>query len=218
MPNKPRSGQIIRAFWLIEFLFFLAACSPIPISATPTPTEGPQVCCTAPACWEDEVYSCQGSCPCGCGTFCATITPDPLASPTPTIPPFSSICTLPTVNPGTQKPYMVACAGSNRLHVGETVQVAVQITGLQYSDYILVQGKDTSIDFPGSFTAKARIGNHPAKPVNSGSHLSLDRVQSDDDRIFLILTAQSAGVVEISFQVIPTYPDIQTSLTVSVLP
>jgi hypothetical protein len=37
----------------------------------------PKPCCTAPACRSNEVYSCPGVCPCGCGTTCATKTPTP---------------------------------------------------------------------------------------------------------------------------------------------
>ncbi len=44
----------------------------------------PHPCCTAPACRENEVYSCPGVCPCGCGTTCATRTPIPPGGPTPT--------------------------------------------------------------------------------------------------------------------------------------
>lgn len=69
----------------IPILLALMACSlfvptppatetlvPIPIS----PTETFMAVCTPPACSADETYFCTGDCPGGCGTVCATVTPD----------------------------------------------------------------------------------------------------------------------------------------------
>ncbi len=43
-----------------------------------------QPCCTAPACGENEVLSCRGVCPCGCGSTCVTKTSTPNNFPTQT--------------------------------------------------------------------------------------------------------------------------------------
>ncbi|MCJ7551413.1 MAG: hypothetical protein MUQ30_17215 [Anaerolineae bacterium] len=47
----------------------------IPRSDRDDATVWPQPMCTPPACGEDEVYHCPGECPGGCGTICATPTP-----------------------------------------------------------------------------------------------------------------------------------------------
>lgn len=53
-------------------------------TATPTPpSPTPAPLCTPPACAEGEVYFCPGDCPGGCGTVCATPTPDNIG-PAPT--------------------------------------------------------------------------------------------------------------------------------------
>lgn len=53
-----------------------------PQSATPLPwPETPMLMCTPPACGPDEVYYCDGDCPGGCGTTCATPTPFPMCTP-----------------------------------------------------------------------------------------------------------------------------------------
>jgi hypothetical protein len=50
---------------------------------TPTPASGCTIMCTPPACEPDEVYYCPATCPCGCGTECATRTPVPEAEAPP---------------------------------------------------------------------------------------------------------------------------------------
>jgi len=60
--------------------------TPIVVDDTPTPTvfvDTPAPMCTPPACQENEVYFCSGDCPGGCGTTCATVTPNPNAAPPP---------------------------------------------------------------------------------------------------------------------------------------
>ena len=101
-------------------------------------------------------------------------TPDPLASPTPTIPPFASICKMPTVAPGTPAPGMAVCSGPESVHVGDTVQVAVEITGLERLDYISIDGFDMD-ETAGYFAAQARTGGHTTTPVYVGSHLRPSR-------------------------------------------
>ena len=218
----PRGGLIFLAIVLLLLAGCAAASPPIltaPPTLTPTATEGPIVMCTAPACWEDEVFSCRGKCPGGCGTFCATRTPDPQASPTPTIPPFDSICALPAlpaVPQGTPVPDMAVCSSSDSVHVGDTLQVAVRITGVTYMDFVLINGKNVNIS--GDCSVRARTGGHTSIPVYGGANLRPVRVQSEDDRIFLLLKAIAAGPIEISFRVVPTFPAVSTSLTVTVLP
>ncbi len=53
-----------------------AAASASPVAPT-APAETPIAVCTPPACSPDEVYFCPESCPGGCGTICATVTPRP---------------------------------------------------------------------------------------------------------------------------------------------
>ena len=210
------------AFMLATCLVLLPGCinisptnTPTP-SLTPTPTEGPVIQCTAPLCWEDEVFSCPGKCPGGCGTICATRTPDPNASPIPTFPPLSSICTLPTPEPGQTAPGMALCASASEVHVGGVIQLAAELTGVLHSDYISISGQD--VDSPGNFNTRARTGEHFPALYNSGAHLSLVLVQTHDDQILVMLQASSPGQVTIDFRVIPTVPDIRSSITLTVLP
>lgn len=214
---------IAKVTMMAACLSLLAACTiPQPVTTHPPtttsiPTETPYVMCTPPHCWEDEVFSCPSKCLGGCGTVCSTRTPDPMSTSTPTMPPFPSICVMPTAVPGTPAPFMVVCAGPEAVHVGDTVQVAVEIIDLKHSDYINISGDDTG--YPGGyFSAGIRAGGHSSVPINVGAHLRLDWVQSEADRLFLTLKAISTGPVKISFQVVPTMPDIQSSITITVLP
>lgn len=217
MRLNQRLNGIMIAILITASMPGLSACGAALGPATSTPTEGPIIMCTAPACWEDEVYSCEGYCPGGCGTRCATPTPDPRASPTPTIPPFASICVMPTAVPGTPAPGMAVCAGPESVHVGNTVQVAAEITGLERLDSIAIAGFD--MDRTASyFTALARTGGHTATPIYIGAHLRPERIQSDGNRLLLILTAVSAGSVKIDFKLVPTIPETLASITVTVLP
>jgi len=185
-------------------------------SLTPTPTEGPILQCTAPYCWEDEVFSCPGKCPGGCGTICATRTPDPNVNPSPTFPPLADVCALPTPNPDQTGPHMDLCASAEKVHINETIQLAVEISSSGYMDFVSITGQD--VDDPGNFYVRARSGDHFPAINNAGAHLNLVMVQTHDDQIFLLLQAVSAGAVKIEFRVIPTVPDVQSSITLTVLP
>ena len=217
-----------RHFAVRMITFVLAAClihigcisisltnTPIP-SPTITPTEGPIIMCTPPLCWEDEVFSCLAKCPGGCGTICATRTPDPNARPTPTFPLLSSVCAIRTPYPPLPEPSMALCASTSEVHVGGVIQLAAQLTGVLHSDYIYITGQD--VDSPGSFYTRARTGDHFPALNNSGAHLSLALVQTHDDQIFILLQASSPGKVKIDLRVIPTVPDIQSTITLTVLP
>lgn len=188
-----------------------ATTAPPPtVSVTPTA----MIMCTPPPCWADEAYHCPGECPGGCGTVCATHTPDPAASPTPTIPPFAEICSLATPMPGAAS--MAVCADRENPRAGELVQIGVELSEIERSDFVLVSGQNT--DDYGTFTARARTGGRSATIANTGAHLVLERVQSDERRLYLTLRAQSAGEIVVSFQVIPTEPDVHASIVIRVEP
>jgi hypothetical protein len=83
-------GKVTKNAFFIIFsgLLALAGCfatppTPEPPMPTHTPTSAPTASptimpvCTPPPCTADEVYFCPESCPGGCGTVCATVTPDP---------------------------------------------------------------------------------------------------------------------------------------------
>ena len=72
------------------------------------PTDTPYPMCTPPACQPNEVYYCPGECPNGCGTTCATPTPEPIAG-APVIQSFT--------------------ADRSTIVQGETVNVTWQATG-----------------------------------------------------------------------------------------
>jgi hypothetical protein len=57
--------------------------TPVPEETLPTmtPSSTPIIMCTPPACNEGEVYYCEGECPGGCGTQCATPTPATPSAP-----------------------------------------------------------------------------------------------------------------------------------------
>ncbi len=109
---------------------FVTATVPLPTAATPTPppptltptprlptdtplplapTDIPIVVCTPPPCASNEVYFCPGECPGGCGTECATLTPNaagdtlPADEPTPTFTPTPTLTLTPTLT-ATQTP------------------------------------------------------------------------------------------------------------------
>lgn len=188
-----------------------ATTAPSPtVSVTPTA----MIVCTPPPCWEDEAYHCPGECPGGCGTVCATRTPDPAASPTATIPPFAEICSLETPMPGAAS--MSVCTERENPRVGEAVQIAVELSGVERLDFVLVNGQNG--DDYGTFTARARTGGRSATIANTGAHLVLERVQSDERRLYLTLRAQTAGEIAVNFQVIPTMPDVRASLVIRVEP
>ena len=56
--------------------------SPTQVWPTMEPSSTPMVMCTPPLCSDGEVYYCDGECPGGCGTQCATPTPQPPGLPT----------------------------------------------------------------------------------------------------------------------------------------
>jgi glucose/arabinose dehydrogenase len=69
----------------LALILLMTACSSLPPgSDDPTPTiiipDNPtatfMAVCTPPACGDDEAYSCPDECPGGCGTVCATHTPE----------------------------------------------------------------------------------------------------------------------------------------------
>ena len=78
---------------LIPMLLAIMACSLfVPMSPAPpatdtlvpfpiSPTETLMAVCTPPACRANETYFCNGDCPGGCGTVCATVTPDAAFAP-----------------------------------------------------------------------------------------------------------------------------------------
>lgn len=79
---------------IIPILLSLIACSlfvPTPpatetLSPLPLPPSATfMAVCTAPACSANETYFCSGNCPGGCGTACATVTPDAGLSPIATV-------------------------------------------------------------------------------------------------------------------------------------
>jgi len=191
------------------------APTPVPsLTTTPTATEYPRIMCTPPACWEDEQYHCPGDCPGGCGTVCATRTPDPAASPTPTIPPFAEVCALDDITPGS--PGMALCADHEVARSGEMVQIAAEIRGLERLDFVYITGGND--DGMGDFSVRLRLGGHTATPVNNGAHLLLERAQSDGNRVYLLLRAQSAGRTTLNLQVIPTAPDVRAGIVIRVEP
>ena len=206
---------VICGFVLFGCQLVTSTPTPIPDSiATPTATEFLRIMCTPPACWEDEQYHCPDECPGGCGTVCATRTPDPAASPTPAIPSFAEICALDATTPG--MPAMALCADRESARVGEMVQIAAEFRGLERLEFLRITG--TNSDGMGDFSARLRLGGHTATPVNNGAHLVVERAQSDGNRVYLLLRAQSVGLTSVSLQVIPTSPDVQAGIAIRVEP
>jgi hypothetical protein len=111
---------------------------------------------------------------------------------------------------------MDLCASAEKVHINETIQLAVEISSSGYMDFVSITGQD--VDDPGNFYVRARSGDHFPAINNAGAHLNLVMVQTHDDQIFLLLQAVSAGAVKIEFRVIPTVPDVQSSITLTVLP
>ena len=65
--------------------FTQAAVTEMPSPIDAQPTESLLMTCTPPACNADETYFCSGDCPGGCGTVCATVTPEAALDPIATV-------------------------------------------------------------------------------------------------------------------------------------
>jgi hypothetical protein len=91
-------------FLLFPLPFLLSACQYLPGFQLPTPAtpvtlppeeETPILMCTAPACEANEVFFCEGECPGGCNTTCATVTPSAVTVPPQTEETPFPMCTPP---------------------------------------------------------------------------------------------------------------------------
>jgi len=165
-------------------------------SLTPSrsPSPSPMIMCTAPQCWSDEAYTCgKTSCPGGCGTVCATKTPDPKASPTPTFPVIANPCRLPTASPATPSPQVVMCASAARVKVGETFHFIAAISPAQDTNYnVQIRDEKGSIGFQLSYT------NRVMGFSNSLQSLALTAFRVQDGKLTLVLTGRAPGTVEIT--------------------
>ncbi len=201
---------------LLAACLLVAGCATSTPTPTPTPAQVPMVQCTPPYCWEDEVPFCEGQCPGGCGTTCATITPAPNASPTPTFPPLSDVCVLPTPDPTQAEPHMDLCASASQIRVGGVIQLAIRLSGVARSAFVSISGQD--VDSYKSFFTRARTGDHLPALINAGAHLKLDYMQTHGDEMFFVLQGVSSGEVKVDVRAGPTYQNINSSLTLTVLP
>lgn len=185
-------------------------------SITPTSSFTPIIMCTAPWCWEDEALSCPAECPGGCGVSCATRTPDPLSTPTPPFPPLPGICVFPTPEPGQAEQRFDLCTSALQVRVGETVELAGEMHGGEQVSLIDISGQD--VDGEGNFWVRARSGDHLPIPWNNNAHLNVIHIQTHANQIYIILKAQSPGTVRIIFRALPSVPDIQGTITITVGP
>lgn len=113
-------------------------------------------------------------------------------------------------------PGMALCTDHESARVGEMIQIAAEIAGLERLDFLYIIGQNS--DGVGDFSARLRLGGHIATPVNSDAHLVLEHVQSDGNRVYLLLRAQSAGMTTVNLQVIPTVPDVRAGIVIRVEP
>jgi hypothetical protein len=176
----------------------------------------PVVQCTPPPCWDDETYYCGGECPGGCGTICATRTPDPKASPTPTFPALSRGCTLPTPGPDASGPALYVCASATTIRIGETVRLSAEVTEATDPEFA-VWGQD--LEGTGSFSVRAKATNRTRDWYSYSTILDLVSVQVSDSRLYVELKALAPGAVEIEIGAGPPYPALHAApLTIAVEP
>lgn len=163
-------------------------------SPTPSRSPSPIIMCTPPLCWSDETYTCgKASCPGGCGTVCATKTPDPKASPTPTFPVIANPCRLPTANPATPSPQVVMCASAARVKVGETFHFIAAVSPAQDTNFnVQIRDEKGSIGFQVNYT------NRVMGFSNSLQSLSLTAFRVLDGKLTLVLAGRAPGTVEIT--------------------
>jgi hypothetical protein len=210
--------------WLTAgFLFvFVAACqalvplsqatvTSIPVSTTAVPSATststlsptPMIQCTPPACWGDEAYFCPKACPGGCGTTCATRTPDPNASPTPPFPVVTFQCSVPTPGPagGTR---LSACIGAKEVKVGDTFSISAEVGQAGPVEFLL---RATDIgEKVGSIYLRAKNLNRAQMMDNSSNFISLLSIQASETRFGAAFKALSPGELEISIIAMPPYP------------
>lgn len=166
-------------------------------SATPSTTPyTPMVMCTPPLCWNDESYTCgKASCPGGCGTVCATKTPDPKASPTATFPAIANPCRLPTAISSTPAPQLVGCFSVNRVKVGEIFHFIAGVLPNQLADYrfsIVDADKKRSLGF--QVSRENRVQGYG----DSTNFLTLVAYRVMDGKLHLWLQGKAAGQAEIN--------------------
>ncbi len=197
-------------------LLLLASCnlplntptpSPAPPSITPTratPTRSPSpsftpytpiIMCTPPLCWNDETYYCPKTCPGGCGTTCATRTPDPKASLTPTFPVIANPCRLPTANPATPSPQLAACASASRVRVGETFHFIAAVSPAQAADFRFTL---RDLDGKSSLSYQVNRENRVQGYGTSTNILTLAGYRVAEGKLTLLLKAKAAGSAEIN--------------------
>ena len=210
--------MVVRMRWLLVGMLglVLAGCnlpvetptpSPAPPSSTPTlatPTRSPSpsftpytpiIMCTPPLCWNDETYFCPKTCPGGCGTTCATRTPDPKASPTPTFPPIANPCWLPTANAGTPGPQLAGLrqripgAGGRNLSL---YRRGLPRPGGRFSFHAARHGRKELAQLPGQpRKPRARIWKLDQYPDPR-------RLPRGRGKLTLLLKAKAAGSAEIN--------------------
>jgi hypothetical protein len=203
-------------------LIFMAACralgplsqaavTSVPVSTTAAPSatipstlpETPMVQCTPPACWNDEAYFCPKACPGGCGTTCATRTPDPNASPTPPFPVVTFQCSAPTPGPaaGTS---LSACIGAREVKVGDSFSISAEVGQAGPAEFLL-RATDLG-ERVGSIYLKAKNISRTQMMDNSSNFLSLLSIRASETRFEAAFKAISPGQLEVSIIAVPPYP------------
>ena len=163
-------------------------------SPSRSPSLTPMIMCTPPLCWSDEAYTCgKTSCPGGCGTVCATKTPDPKASLTPTFPAITNPCRLPTSAPPNAAPQVVMCVSTGKVKVGETLHINAAVSPAQAADFsVQIKDEKGSIGFVISATNRVRGFS------NSLQSLTVVAYRVLDGRLTMVLSGRAPGSVEIS--------------------
>jgi hypothetical protein len=148
--------------------------------------------------------------------MCATLTPDPSASPAPTFPAPAGRCTLPTPDPATSSPALYACAGATTVGIGETVGLHAQVTNAANAQFT-VQGRDA--DGTQSFYVEAMPTNRTRGWYSSRTTLDLVSVQVSGSWLYAEMRALAPGSVEIEISAGPLYPALHADpLTITVQP
>lgn len=147
-----------------------------PTLATLTPTY-PLPMCTPPPCLSYEVYHCGGACPGGCGTTCATVTPD---------------------SGGSAR--LELEAEKTAFHIGESSFIFVTPVNIGRPHYRVLL-KDGQAEFvpAADVTPEERFGSGPIITLhdNASQFLTVSSIQGQQGKLYITIEGRAAGEAQL---------------------
>ena len=157
----------------------------------------PIIQCTAPACADGDLYCPGGDCPGGCGTRCATWTPDPSQpSPTPTQPPEAPTASVNGTPSPHQRvdPHVATCLSAPEVAVGERLVLVGQAVDIGFSIWTLSARENGQSDF--ETVVATTFDKQVSVEGTAHSLLSFVEAQIFQSQIVLHFSAVAPGEVE----------------------